>query len=156
MHTNSISWLYSLPISPTPPRFTYHPLPNPMLISFFLITYWVQFVLSMYSKVWDHHWVMVDMPGATPLEKSDFSTRRIHELSKASARGGGPWGSATSWSIDWLHPLLANTAAENSWVQESCVQKYLLCSGFPWPLALKIVLLHLLRWPLSFRRRKWV
>lgn len=48
-----------------------------------LVIHWLQFVLCIQSWVWSHTLECVDLPGATPIKKTNSSSSRSYHLSKA-------------------------------------------------------------------------
>lgn len=92
---------------------------------------------------------MVNIVGATPLKNMDSSFPRSHQLSIAAHGGVGTYDTLPLMLECWLAWSCAGlvqttTASESLWVHWSChIQKTLLPSSPPQPLALTIHLLPL-------------
>lgn len=83
---------------------------------------------------------------AVLLRKTDFSSPVSIQAVAPLLGVGASWAPPhQSWSIGWLHPVPVTTmAAVTSWVQWPCHVQTLFSRSLPQPLALSVLLCHLL------------
>lgn len=128
MHTLYFDYICP-PLFLTPSSSTIFQLAFSFLFSYFNPS--VLFPLPIYSGCWVSHWSIANLPGATPLKKTNSPSPRSHQLPLASSSSAWGWCS-------WWPPL----SMSEWWQAWSYVGNHIYCEFVgEWPCPVQKMLL---------------